>query len=164
VRLFAFALAGACAGFLPLNLPKARVFLGDVGSHVLGAAVFGLMLLAWRSGTIDVLQALLLGTVLLLDSGYTLLRRLLGGRKFWRAHRDHLYQYAVRRGHSHVRVCLSYAAGTVISIALALSANGSRSSIVLAGLLILNWLLGTLVYFGLRQYWLNPSTHRGRDA
>ncbi|MFA6986886.1 MAG: lipopolysaccharide biosynthesis protein, partial [Arenimonas sp.] len=142
LRLFALALAGACAGFLPFNLPKARVFLGDVGSHVLGAAVFGLMLLAWRSGTIDVFQALLLGTVLLLDSGYTLLRRLLGGRKFWRAHRDHLYQYAVRRGHSHVRVCLSYAAGTVISIALALSANDSRSSIVLAGLLILNWLLG----------------------
>lgn len=164
LRLFAFALAGACTGFLPFNLPKARVFLGDVGSHVLGAAVFGLLLLAWRSETIDVFQALLLGTVILLDSGYTLLRRLLGGRKFWRAHRDHLYQYAVRRGHSHVRVCLSYAAGTAVAIALALLANESRSSIVLAGLLILNWLLGTLVYFGLRQYWLNPSTHRGRDA
>lgn len=164
LRLFAFALAGACTGFLPFNLPKAQVFLGDVGSHVLGAAVFGLLLLAWRSGTIDVIQALLLGTVLLLDSGYTLLRRLLAGRKFWRAHRDHLYQYAVRRGHSHLRVCLAYAAGTVIAIGLALSARESRSSIVPAGLLILNWLLGTLVYFGLRHYWLDPSTHRGRDA
>jgi len=164
LRLFSLALVGACAGFLPFNLPRARVFLGDVGSHVLGAAVFGLLLLAWQNETIDVFQALLLGSVLLLDSGYTLLRRLLAGRRFWRAHRDHLYQYAVRRGHSHARVCLAYAAGTAIAIALALSANESRSSMVPAGLFILNWLLGTLVYFGLRQYWLDRSTYRGRDA
>ena len=31
-----FALAGACMGFLPHNFPKARIFLGDAGSLVLG--------------------------------------------------------------------------------------------------------------------------------
>jgi len=31
-----FALAFACAGFLPFNMPAARVFMGDVGSVLLG--------------------------------------------------------------------------------------------------------------------------------
>ena len=41
-------LAAACAGFLPFNLPRARVFLGDVGSGALGfmlAVLVSLLLL-----------------------------------------------------------------------------------------------------------------------
>src|SRR2546427_38791 len=30
------ALAGACVGFLPYNFPRARIFLGDAGSLLLG--------------------------------------------------------------------------------------------------------------------------------
>jgi UDP-GlcNAc:undecaprenyl-phosphate GlcNAc-1-phosphate transferase len=30
------AVAGACAGFLPFNFPRARIFLGDAGSLLLG--------------------------------------------------------------------------------------------------------------------------------
>ena len=36
LALVQFALAGACAGFLPWNFPRARVFLGDAGSLLLG--------------------------------------------------------------------------------------------------------------------------------
>jgi len=164
LRIVALALAGACTGFLPFNLPAARVFLGDVGSHALGAAVFGLLLLAWHEGIISWIQSLLMASVVLLDSGYTLLRRGLAGRPVWRAHRDHLYQYAVRRGHSHLKVCIFYGACTALTILLALSVNQFRSSIVPASLLIVVWLLGTLAYFGLRHHWLQPSTHRGREA
>jgi UDP-N-acetylmuramyl pentapeptide phosphotransferase/UDP-N-acetylglucosamine-1-phosphate transferase len=35
----ALALMAACLGFLPFNFPKARIFLGDVGSGALGFAV-----------------------------------------------------------------------------------------------------------------------------
>ena len=164
LRMAALALAGACAGFLPFNLPGARVFLGDVGSHALGAAVFGLLLLSWQADAVNLAQALMMGTVLLLDSGYTLLRRVLAGRQFWRAHREHLYQYAVRRGYSHARVCLFYGGGTVLSILLAALAVDVRSSSVMWGLFIVNWLLGTTVYFGLRRQWLKPRTRRGTAA
>ena len=164
LRLVALALAGACVGFLPFNLPRARVFLGDVGSHTLGAAVFGLLLLAWHSATINLVQSLLMGTVLLLDSGYTLARRVLAGRRIWRAHREHLYQYAVRRGHSHAKVCLYYAAATAFTILLAVVGNDFRSSSVMWASFMLCWVLGTLGYFGLRQRWLKPRTHRGREA
>lgn len=45
-------LAGACAGFLVLNLPRARVFMGDAGSHFLGAALAAFTVLdAGRAGS-----------------------------------------------------------------------------------------------------------------
>ncbi|MFH1329690.1 MAG: undecaprenyl/decaprenyl-phosphate alpha-N-acetylglucosaminyl 1-phosphate transferase [Actinomycetota bacterium] len=48
----AAALAGAAAGFLLWNAPPARIFMGDAGSHFLGAALAGLTLLdAGRAGT-----------------------------------------------------------------------------------------------------------------
>ena len=162
LRLCAFALAGACAGFLPFNLPAARVFLGDVGSHALGAAVFGLLLLAWHAGTISPAQALLMGSVVLMDSGYTLARRALAGRPVWRAHREHLYQYAVRQGHSHAKVCLFYAAATCLTIALAAVGPKYRLESGMWGLLFTSWLIGALVYYRLRRNWLQPGTGRAR--
>jgi UDP-GlcNAc:undecaprenyl-phosphate GlcNAc-1-phosphate transferase len=36
VALIAFLTCGALLGFLPYNFPKARVFLGDAGSHLVG--------------------------------------------------------------------------------------------------------------------------------
>jgi UDP-N-acetylmuramyl pentapeptide phosphotransferase/UDP-N-acetylglucosamine-1-phosphate transferase len=164
LRLAAAVLAGACAGFLPFNLPGARVFLGDVGSHALGAMVFGLLLLAWQEGGIGLLQCLTLGTVLLVDSGLTLARRAFRGKAVWRAHREHLYQYAVRRGYSHTRVCLAYGAGTALMILLSLAGTLSRSSFVIWSSFIFSWFLAAVVYFGLRQRWLRPRMRRGAEA
>lgn len=161
LRSASLLLAAACAGFLPFNLPVARVFLGDVGSHALGAAVFGLLLLAWKQGSIGLLQSILIMSALLIDSGLTLARRLLTGRRVWRAHRDHLFQYAVRRGHSHAGVCLAYAAATSLAIAMAATAGAASSRLVLPVALILTGVLGTAIYFRLRQHWLDPGTHRG---
>ncbi|HEY2923396.1 MAG TPA: MraY family glycosyltransferase [Candidatus Eisenbacteria bacterium] len=42
----AWGLIGACAGFLVYNVPPARIFLGDAGSHLLG---FALAALAFQS-------------------------------------------------------------------------------------------------------------------
>jgi UDP-N-acetylmuramyl pentapeptide phosphotransferase/UDP-N-acetylglucosamine-1-phosphate transferase len=154
IRLFAIALAGACAGFLPFNLPRAQVFLGDVGSHALGAAVFGLLLLAWHAGTVGLAQVLLIGTAVLLDSGFTLIRRAVAGRRVWRAHREHLYQYAVRSGNSHAMVCLSYGAFTAFAILLAGLGQFFRVDLARGAMLFVGWALGSWAYFGLRMRWL----------
>src|SRR5690606_19537736 len=45
-RWIALALAAACLGFLPLNMPRARIFLGDVGSGALGYLLALAMVLA----------------------------------------------------------------------------------------------------------------------
>lgn len=116
LRLAALALAGACIGFLPFNLPEARLFLGDVGSHALAAAVIGLLLTSVHYRTLSLPEALMLSSVLLVDALSTLARRLFAGKKLWRAHREHLYQFAVRRGFAPWRVCLGYGVLTVIAI------------------------------------------------
>ena len=112
-------LVGACLGFLPFNLLRARSFLGDAGSYLLGAAVFLLLAVSVRAGKFSLPQAFVLCSGLLFDSGFTLIQRSLRGRNLWRAHREHWYQYVVRRGRSHASVNLMYAAWTLCAFALA---------------------------------------------
>ena len=51
-QVLCVVLAAACLGFLPFNLPPARIFLGDVGSGALGYAMA--MLLAAGMATLPV--------------------------------------------------------------------------------------------------------------
>ena len=152
--LLAWCLAGACLGFLPFNLPRARTFLGDVGSHAIGASVAALMLFSVLWGSIPLPAALLMLTPILLDTALTLARRALARKPVWRAHREHLYQYAVRSGHDHLSVCLAYAAWTVASVLMALAGVKLRSSLVMWTLLILTWTVGAIAYCLLRRHWL----------
>jgi UDP-N-acetylmuramyl pentapeptide phosphotransferase/UDP-N-acetylglucosamine-1-phosphate transferase len=116
IRLASLALAGACVGFLPFNLPNARLFLGDVGSHAIAGAVIGLTLLSVHSGSLSLPEACMLSSVLWVDALITLVRRTFAGRTLWRAHREHLYQFAVRRGFAPWRVCLAYAVLTALAM------------------------------------------------
>jgi UDP-N-acetylmuramyl pentapeptide phosphotransferase/UDP-N-acetylglucosamine-1-phosphate transferase len=102
--LLSLALAVACLGFLPFNFPRARIFLGDVGSGGIGFAIAALLLHAVQSGGLDVWTALLLPLAFWLDAGLTLAARMVLGRRWYTAHREHLYQWLVRRGRSHAQV------------------------------------------------------------
>lgn len=113
---FALALAVCCLGFLPFNFPEARVFLGDVGSYVLGAAVVGLAVLAYDEAQWTPLEILCLTSALWIDAVLTFIRRAFRGFKVTQAHRSHLYQYAIRGGNGHAAVCWYYATWTVIMI------------------------------------------------
>jgi UDP-N-acetylmuramyl pentapeptide phosphotransferase/UDP-N-acetylglucosamine-1-phosphate transferase len=162
-RSAAWVLVGACVGFLPFNVPRARVFLGDVGSHALGASVFALLWLACKQGALATPQALLLSSAMLLDSGLTLLRRALRGRKVWQAHREHLYQYAVRSGHSHTRVCLGYVTWTTIAAGVASVAGAWRSSSQAWLSLFVVLAFGSLLHDVLRRRWLGFGNRRDRS-
>ncbi len=99
-------LASGLAGFLPFNYPRARIFLGDIGSQVCGllAGTLSLPPLAvpgWRLAALGV-PLVLAG--ILWDVLFTLCRRLLGGERLTQAHRGHLYQVATRVGIPAVRV------------------------------------------------------------
>jgi Fuc2NAc and GlcNAc transferase len=108
--------AGASAGFLPFNLPRARIFMGDVGSGAVGALIGALALLAWRRGVLDPGALLLLASAPGIDATATLLSRVLRGRAWYLPHREHLYQWLVRRGAPHGRVALAYAAWTTLVV------------------------------------------------
>jgi UDP-N-acetylmuramyl pentapeptide phosphotransferase/UDP-N-acetylglucosamine-1-phosphate transferase len=131
-------LAAGCLGFLPWNLPRARIFLGDVGSGVLGFAAACLLLLAWDRGAVGLPGALLLASGIGLDAGLTLARRVLGRRRWWQGHREHLYQWLVRRGHGHARVAAGYAAWAVamaVLVPVLVADDAPRAYAVALGLL-----------------------------
>jgi UDP-N-acetylmuramyl pentapeptide phosphotransferase/UDP-N-acetylglucosamine-1-phosphate transferase len=100
--------AAAVLGFLPFNFPRARIFMGDVGSGVLGflvaVAVIGQMLdprIAFASGLVAC-------SAFVTDATCTLVSRMVRGRRWYSAHREHLYQWLVRCGNSHARVVAYY--------------------------------------------------------
>ncbi|HJT98098.1 MAG TPA: glycosyltransferase family 4 protein, partial [Rhodanobacteraceae bacterium] len=98
----------AIAGFVPFNFPRARVFMGDVGSGVLGFLIA--VAVTWQASLPDTAPAsgLVACSAFVTDATCTLLSRMLRGRRWYSAHREHLYQWLVRCGHSHARVVAFY--------------------------------------------------------
>ena len=101
-------LAAAVLGFLVWNFPKARIFMGDVGSGFIGV-MLGLLSIqaAWVAPELFWAWVILLGAFVV-DATLTLIRRVWRGEKFYEAHRSHAYQYAARL-FGHVPVSLAFA-------------------------------------------------------
>jgi len=105
------ALSGGVLGFLILNRPPARVFMGDVGSTFLG-----FILAAWavagtvREPPIPFVAWVWALSVFLFDGLLTIARRVLRGERIYEAHRTHVYQRLVAAGWSHGRTTALYGA------------------------------------------------------
>lgn len=116
LALLALCVAGACAGFLPWNLPRARLFLGDVGSTSLGFLFGAVAVLGAGSGALPAALSMLVLGVFVFDATFTLLARLARGERWYTAHREHAYQYLVRAGMGHGRVVLVLSAVNLLVI------------------------------------------------
>ncbi|MBZ9851955.1 undecaprenyl/decaprenyl-phosphate alpha-N-acetylglucosaminyl 1-phosphate transferase [Mesorhizobium sp. CA14] len=94
--------AGACMGFLCLNYPPARVFMGDSGSFFLGAAV---VLTAGGQGSVPVVAWI---AVPLVDAAFVVTSRLLRNKRPWVGGTDHLGHTLLRSGISGKMLPLIY--------------------------------------------------------
>ncbi len=104
----ALLLVAGLAGFLPFNFPRARIFMGDVGSQFCGFVLAMLGVVAGRFDGVELsllLVPMLLSGVLF-DVAFTLARRAAAGENLAAAHRGHLYQVAQRAGMPAVCVTL----------------------------------------------------------
>jgi UDP-N-acetylmuramyl pentapeptide phosphotransferase/UDP-N-acetylglucosamine-1-phosphate transferase len=119
----AVALAAACVGFLPFNLPRARIFLGDVGSGALGYALASLachVALDGGRSAIDIAPLLFLPlSACVIDASLTLLNRIMRGERWWTPHVQHAYQQLAARWGRHVPVTFLYGGWTVCAMLLA---------------------------------------------
>jgi UDP-GlcNAc:undecaprenyl-phosphate GlcNAc-1-phosphate transferase len=110
LAVLAFALAGACAGFLPHNLANpARIFMGDGGSLPVGFLVAAVVMEAAARnspGLSAVVVAGLLVGLVVLDTALVTVSRLRGGRQVLLGGSDHLTHRIVRRLGSPRRVAL----------------------------------------------------------
>ena len=120
---FALVLAASAVGFLVLNRPPARVFLGDAGSTSVGFTIAALPLLAPAGQRPSALFAVAVGlSLFLLDPFETLFRLLRSGHRIGTAHRSHSYQLlAPTRGRHGIVATGIVAVGLVLSIGGGLS-------------------------------------------
>jgi len=120
--LLAVVVAAGCLGFLPFNFPRARIFMGDVGSGALGYLMAALAGLASVVTSIHWLALLIPLSAFIVDAGFTLSSRMLSGQRWMEPHTQHVYQRAVKAGWSHTQVTGVYILlGLVGAAVLALS-------------------------------------------
>jgi UDP-GlcNAc:undecaprenyl-phosphate GlcNAc-1-phosphate transferase len=126
LALASLAIASASVGFLAHNFPPARVFLGDCGSVPLGFLAGALGLIGTITNAWPLWFPLLVFSPFIADASVTLLRRIVRGERFWRAHRQHAYQRLVLAGWTRGRLAWNayFLMGAVTASALAGRAAG----------------------------------------
>jgi UDP-N-acetylmuramyl pentapeptide phosphotransferase/UDP-N-acetylglucosamine-1-phosphate transferase len=87
----AICMSISCVGFLPFNVPKAKVFMGDVGSILLGF-VFSGMVVYLSKNVLDFICLMSFLFLFYADEFTTMMVRLKDGEHLTKAHRRHLYQ------------------------------------------------------------------------
>jgi UDP-N-acetylmuramyl pentapeptide phosphotransferase/UDP-N-acetylglucosamine-1-phosphate transferase len=101
-------MASACLGFLPFNMPRARVFMGDVGSILLGF-VFAQMVLLLSRNSLDFVCYLSFLFPFYADELATMVVRVKERDNLLKAHRRHIYQLLANEGGiEHWKVAIGY--------------------------------------------------------
>lgn len=140
VPLIAVICAGAVAGFLGHNLPRARVFMGDAGSLFLGFILAALVLLWGRSVALPsaVMAAVGCLFVPLIDMTVVSLARLRRGQSPMQGGRDHTTHRLVQMGISESGLVWLVAAVAVVGVAAAIGgAHFELPSMALGVLVVL---------------------------
>jgi len=104
--LISILLAACISGFLFWNWPKAKIFMGDVGSTQLGFILVVLGIYFHNNYQFSILNWIMLTSPFWFDATLTLFRRWRNGEKLGEAHRKHAYQRIVQAGFSHLKVNL----------------------------------------------------------
>ena len=105
-------------GFLPHNFPKASIFLGDGGSYFLGALIaFSTIESLYVDERFFSMSIILMATFYL-DSTITLLTRIINRKKFFEAHKEHLYQLMTRLNDSHSVTVLFFSIFSIVIAAI----------------------------------------------
>jgi Fuc2NAc and GlcNAc transferase len=108
LKILTISMSLACAGFLPFNMPGARVFMGDVGSILLGFLFGAMVVLLSKS----VLEFICLSSFLFpfyADELTTMAVRIKAKENLLRPHRRHIYQLlANEKGIAHWKVSVGY--------------------------------------------------------
>lgn len=101
LALLSLTAAAAAGGFLVWNWPPARIFMGDVGSCLLGFLFGCLAVLGEKYAGLPALVWVILLGFFIWDATLTLLMRICSSEPWYSAHKSHAYQKLVQLGLSH---------------------------------------------------------------
>ena len=130
-------LGASVGGFLVWNWYRAKIFMGDVGSTLLGYTV-GIFALYYQNSGYSIFIWVILFGLFWFDATLTLYRRYKNGEKLSQAHRKHAYQRAVQSGLRHDSVVLFGVGSNMILLILGYSALQNSQWLLM-------WFLLTLV-------------------
>jgi UDP-GlcNAc:undecaprenyl-phosphate GlcNAc-1-phosphate transferase len=139
VVILSGAVLGCCLGFLIFNLPPARVFMGDSGSHFLGVALGAITILGVAKVVVglSILVPLIALGLPIGDTAFAIVRRTLAGRNPAAPDAGHLHHRLRAVGLNPLETAVTFYLVTGILGCLALTIYGHRRIIDLAlGLLI----------------------------
>jgi len=108
----AFAFFNAClvagvSGFWVFNFPPAKIFMGDLGSSILGFSFAVVSLWGVKAGIFSIWIPCIVFSPFIIDATYTVIKRAVSGERFWEAHKTHFYQRLVEAGYGHKKVVMA---------------------------------------------------------
>ncbi len=101
---FFLVLSMAVLGFLYWNFNKAKIFMGDVGSTLLGYNIAVFTIYYANTEPSNLWIWIILFSLFWFDATLTLVRRKLNKEKLSQAHKKHAYQRLTQAGWSHYKV------------------------------------------------------------
>ncbi len=99
VEYFLLAVGGALFGFLILNRPRARLFMGDTGSLPMGFLLVAMMWLVAQGDARQLGLWLILGAIFFTDSIVTIVTLAWRRQRFWLPHNVFAFQKILRLTH-----------------------------------------------------------------
>jgi len=162
VAIILAALTGACAGFMPYNMNPAKIFMGDVGSQLLGyvLATASIMGLFKFHAIITFFVPLLALGVPIFDTAFAFIRRIAHKQSPFHADKKHLHHRLLALGLSQKQaVAVLYGISAVLGIFAVLLAG--RSIYIRIGCLILALLVTFVIWFKVIRK--NPNLHIGHS-
>lgn len=108
----AFAYFNAClvagvSGFWIFNFPPAKIFMGDLGSSILGFCFAVVSLWGVNADVFSIWIPCIVFSPFIIDATYTVLKRAIARERFWEAHKTHFYQRLVEAGYGHKKVVIA---------------------------------------------------------
>jgi Fuc2NAc and GlcNAc transferase len=156
IIVLCLVVVGATLGFLTVNVPPARIFMGDAGSTFLGFLIFAIAIAFVIAGWIGIWQWLILASVFLADATVALLRRARRRVCLTEAHKSHAYQRLSRRWQSHGKVT-----GLLLLIDMAIVFPTALVAGAFPAYAL--WIcIGVYAIFALIAAWLGSGTEDGR--
>lgn len=141
---------GACAGFLPHNLPRARIFLGDAGSLPLGVILAALALDVRPEANFAIALGIL--AFPLGDLALAILRRTIRGKPLFAADQSHVHHKAAQYLGSDAAALLIL----VVIAAMPMVATLARPGLVSLGLTAALWMAISVSIVAAGKYRLAP--------
>ena len=145
-------LCGALTGFLRYNFNPASIFLGDSGALFVGFILAALSVLGTQKATtaVAVITPILAFGLPVVDTGVTMVRRMISGRPLFQGDSEHIHHMLLARGWSQRHaVLILYAVCATFGLLAAIS---TKTSSPVTGLVLFVIAVAVIVAVGHLRY------------